>query len=87
MDVHAKDYFIPNFGVDHDIITTQRNFKNAGGKLAQLEKSSIPACDSDGGCKTETASPWKQRGDPVYDAPNFPLPAPPLPPLPKHALL
>jgi hypothetical protein len=22
MDKHDKDYFIPNFGVDHDIITT-----------------------------------------------------------------
>ena len=35
MDAHDKDYFIPNFGVDHDIITTQNNFKKAGGKLAQ----------------------------------------------------
>ena len=34
MDKHDKDYFVPNFGVDHDIITTQNNFKNAGGKLA-----------------------------------------------------
>merc|ERR1711871_581237 len=44
MDKHDKDYFVPNFGVDHDIITTQNNFKKAGGKLAQ--KQSIPACNS-----------------------------------------
>jgi len=47
---------------------------------------SIPACDSDGGCKTNTASPWKQRGDPIYEVPNFPAPTP-LPPLPKHSLV
>jgi hypothetical protein len=35
MDKHDKDYFIPNFGVDHDIITTQNNFRRAGGKLMQ----------------------------------------------------
>jgi len=29
MDKWKKDYFIPNFGVDHDIITTQNNLKNA----------------------------------------------------------
>jgi hypothetical protein len=59
MDKHPKDYFIPNFGVDHDIITTQKNYRTAGGKLAQLEKSSIPACNSDKGCATNTNSPWK----------------------------
>jgi hypothetical protein len=46
MDKHDKDYFVPNFGVDHDIVTTQNNFKKAGGKLMQLEKQSIPACNS-----------------------------------------
>jgi hypothetical protein len=40
MDKHPKDYFVPNFGVDHDIITTQRNYQNAGGKLAQKASSS-----------------------------------------------
>jgi len=35
MDKHPKDYFIPNFGVDHDILTTHSNYKKAGGKLAQ----------------------------------------------------
>ena len=39
MDKHPKDYFVPNFGVDHDIITTQNNYKKAGGKLVQ--KSSV----------------------------------------------
>ena len=28
-DKHDKDYFVPNFGVDHDIITTQSNLANA----------------------------------------------------------
>ena len=46
MDKHPKDYFIPNFGVDHDILATHSNYKKAGGKLAQLEKHSIPACNS-----------------------------------------
>jgi hypothetical protein len=36
MDKHDKDYFVPNFGVDQDIIWTQNNLKNAqkarGGK-------------------------------------------------------
>jgi hypothetical protein len=29
MDKHDKDYFVPDFGVDHDIIATQRNLSNA----------------------------------------------------------
>jgi len=33
MDKHDKDFFIPDFGVDHDIITTQRNLANAEAKL------------------------------------------------------
>ena len=28
-DYHDKDYFVPNFGLDHDIITTQANIANA----------------------------------------------------------
>ena len=47
MDEHDKDYFVPNFGVDHDIISTQNNLKNAEAKakaFAQIE--SIPACTS-----------------------------------------
>jgi hypothetical protein len=28
-DKHDKDYFVPNFGTDHDVITTQSNLKNA----------------------------------------------------------
>jgi hypothetical protein len=81
MDKHDKDYFVPNFGVDHDIITTQNNFKKAGGKLMQVD--SIPACNSDKGCKTNTASPWKQRGDPIDEVPNFPAPTVPVMPVHK----
>jgi hypothetical protein len=62
-------------GVDHDIITTQNNYRKAGGKLAQVD--SIPACNSDKGCKTNTASPWKQRGDPIDEVPNYPAPTVP----------
>ena len=29
MDDHPKDYFVPNFGLDHDIITTHKNDKAA----------------------------------------------------------
>lgn len=28
-DPWKKDYFVPNFGVDHDIIDSQNNAKNA----------------------------------------------------------
>jgi hypothetical protein len=77
MDKHDKDYFIPNFGVDHDIITTQNNFKNAGGKLVQ--KASIPACNSADfpKClKAETAADQKlqadmDKHDKDYFIPNF----------------
>jgi len=74
MDKHAKDYFIPNFGLDHDVITTQNNYKKAGGKLAQLEHESIPACNSDKGCATNTASPWKTGGDAIDDIHRYPAP-------------
>ena len=74
MDKHPKDYFIPNFGVDHEIITTQANYANAGGKLVQ--QRSIPACNTDGGCKTETAAAQKLQADmdkhpKDYFIPNF----------------
>jgi hypothetical protein len=36
MDKHDKDYFVPNFGVDEDILATHSNFKKAGGKLMQV---------------------------------------------------
>jgi hypothetical protein len=76
MDKHPKDYFVPNFGVDHDIVTTQNNYRKAGGKLAQ--KESIPACNSSTfpGCVAgaNTNSPWKQKGDAIDEAPNFPAP-------------
>jgi hypothetical protein len=73
MDTHPKDYVVPNFGVDHDLISTQKNFKAAGGKLALAEKESVPACNSLG-CAKNTASPWKQRADPIDEAHNFPAP-------------
>ena len=38
MDHHDKDYFVPNFGVDHDIITTESNLKNAETKLSHQWK-------------------------------------------------
>jgi hypothetical protein len=64
-DKWDKDYKVPNFGVDRDIIATKSNLKNAEAKLgkwvipALAQQRSIPACNTDGGCKTETASPWK----------------------------
>ena len=77
MDKHDKDYFVPNFGVDHDIITTQNNYRKAGGKLAQ--KQSIPACNSADfpKClKAETAADQKlqadmDKHDKDYFVPNF----------------
>lgn len=38
MDKHDKDYFVPNFGADHDIITTQANLKNTEAKLKHTWK-------------------------------------------------
>lgn len=29
MDKHPKDYFVPNFGMDHDIVASESNLKNA----------------------------------------------------------
>ena len=70
MDKHPKDYPVPNFGVDHDIITTHTNLKNAETKLGPwvvkkslAQERSIPACNTDKGCLTETASPWKLQKD------------------------
>ena len=80
MDKHDKDYFVPNFGVDHDIITTQNNYRKAGGKLAQLYKQSIPACNSADFPKcrkeAETAADQKlqadmDKHDKDYFVPNF----------------
>ena len=86
MDKHDKDYFVPNFGVDHDVITTQNNLKNAETslghtwKLAQQEKQSIPACNSYTFPKcvseAETAAPEKlqadmDKHDKDYFVPNF----------------
>jgi hypothetical protein len=87
MDKHPKDYFVPNFGVDHDILATHQNYRNAGGKLAQKASSdgSVPACNSADfpKCKNEanTVSPWKQRGDLIDQVPNYPAPVVPKPAL------
>ena len=70
MDKHPKDYFVPNFGRDREIITTQTNLKNAESKLGDwvipkeslAQHTSIPACNSADfpKClKAETTSPWK----------------------------
>ena len=44
---HPVDYFVPNFGVDHDIASTQDNIKNTeaklGHKLAYVPKKDRPA--------------------------------------------
>ena len=29
MDTHPKDYFVPNFGMEHDIVASETNLKNA----------------------------------------------------------
>merc|ERR1719272_1702960 len=86
MDKHPKDYVVPNFGVDHDIISTKSNLKNAEGKLgawvipkALAQAQSIPACNSADfpKClKAETAAPWKLQADQDkhpkdYVVPNF----------------
>ena len=75
MDKHDKDYFVPNFGVDHDVITTQNNLKNAEKSLnhnwnlslAQANHTSIPACNSYTfpNCvkEAETAAPQKLQAD------------------------
>ena len=64
---------MPNFGVDRDIIWTKSNLKNAETKLGDwvIPKSlaqvkSIPACNTDHGCYTETASPWKEDSDAAF---------------------
>ena len=33
MDKHPKDYFVPNFGQDHEIKASLKNTKDAEGKL------------------------------------------------------
>jgi len=79
MDKHDKDYFVPNFGVDHDIIQTQQSLKNAQAK-AFAQKQSIPACNSADFPKcvkeAETAAPQKlqkdmDEHDKDYFVPNF----------------
>ena len=46
------------------------------GRHNLVQINSIPACNTDGGCKTETASPWKlqkdtDKWDKDYKVPNF----------------
>jgi hypothetical protein len=84
-DPWKKDYFVPNFGVDHEILDTHHNLNGAGaycktGNCGQpwvvaAQKQSIPACDSTG-CKTETAADAKlqkdtDKWDKDYFVPNF----------------
>ena len=79
MDEHPKDYFVPNFGVDHDIIGSLNSLsgteKNLGHKwvlpplksLLQMESTSIPACHSANFPKcvsdAETAADGKLQAD------------------------
>lgn len=80
------DYFVPNFGLDHDILNTWAHEKQARAYCAdgncgqpwrvanvQLDSESIPACNSIE-CKTKSAA---DAGDPGYDmdyfVPNFGL--------------
>ena len=72
-DKHPKDYVVPNFGVDRDIIWTKSNLKNAETKLGPwvvpaslAQQTSVPACNSADfpKClKAETTSPWKLQAD------------------------
>ena len=80
MDKHDKDYFVPNFGVDHDIISTQNNLKNAQAAAAFAQRTSIPACNSADFPKcvkeAETAATQKlqadmDKHDKDYFVPNF----------------
>lgn len=84
-DPWDKDYFVPNFGADHDILDTHHNAAAAeafckGGKCGQPWKvaaqvASIPACNSIE-CQTETAAHSKLQKDTDpwdkdYFVPNF----------------
>jgi hypothetical protein len=45
MDKHPKDYFVPNFGMDHDIVASESNLKNAEKSLKhqwKLQKGQLP---------------------------------------------
>jgi len=82
------DYFVPNFGLDHDILNTWAHEKQAKSYCAngncgqpwkvanfanvQLENESIPACNSIE-CKTESADHGKDPWDKDYFVPNFGL--------------
>jgi len=66
-DPWDKDYAVPNFGVDHEILDSHSNAANAaafckGGKCgqpwvvaAEKDSVSVPACNSLG-CKTGTSA-------------------------------
>ena len=81
MDKHPKDYFVPNFGVDHDIVSTQENMRKQGIALKGLvQRKSIPACNSaefpDCVTNAETAADKKHQADmdkhpKDYFIPNF----------------
>ena len=59
MDHHDKDYFVPNFGVDHDVITTQSNLKNAEKKLDHTWE--LSQAEKDGGPVEQEN--WKRRSE------------------------
>jgi len=84
-DPWDKDYAVPNFGVDHDIIDSHASDALAGaycktGNCGQqwnvaAQVASIPACNSVE-CKTETAAHAKLQKDTDpwdkdYPVPNF----------------
>lgn len=75
-DKQPKDYVVPNFGVDRDIIATKSNLNNAETSLktkwvipalAQVSDLSIPACNSADfpGCVKDatTVAPTKKYTD------------------------
>jgi hypothetical protein len=45
MDTHPKDYFVPNFGMEHDILATQSHLKEAEKSLSHkwvVPKDDLP---------------------------------------------
>jgi hypothetical protein len=51
MDKHPKDYFVPNFGMDHDIVASESNLKNAEKSLKhswKLKAGQLPPQFPDG---------------------------------------
>ena len=81
MDKHPKDYFVPNFGVDHEIKASLKNTKDAEAKLGtwtipkedvQLESDvwSDPICSS-AGCNQYLHPESKEDFPKGYGVPDF----------------